>query len=150
MVNIQIFINKTNIMKKIVLLPLLLLLSVSTFSQDNSSKVEENVDITMKLESVTNMLNMSQYKIEVSNTETVIVNYYDRYIKLLPGIHRIKIEADYEAHIRIAPYTTNIEDQSTYNRIIKDGQEDINFLTGEITIRDYVEFSICDYFLEKK
>ncbi len=150
MMNIQIFINKTNIMKKIVLLPLLLLLSVSSFSQDNSSKEEQNVDITMKLESVTNMLNLNQYNIEISNTETVIVNYYDRYIKLLPGIHRIKIEADYEAHIRIAPYTTDIEDQSTYNRIIKDGQQDINSLTGEITIRDYVEFSICDYFLEKK
>jgi hypothetical protein len=150
MKNIQIFISKTNIMKKIVLLPLLLLLSVSSFSQDNSSKEEHNVYVTMSLESVTNMLNMSQYKIEVSNTEIVLVNYYDRYIKLSPGIHRIKIEADYEAHIRIAPYTIDIESQSTYNRIIKNGQEDVNTLTGEITIRDYIEYSICDYILEKR
>lgn len=138
-------------MKKL-LVPLTLI-SFHLFGQKNNTDnyQEQNVYVKMDLQPVYGILTLSQNQVEVYNIETVYLNYYDRYIKLEPGIHRLTIEVNETAHLNLIPYGgTDLETQSTYKRVIKNGREDFDYFTGKKITMDYIEYNICDYFLEKK
>ena len=123
----------------------LLFLSVACFSQRID---ESNVTITMSLESVSSILVLPDNYIRIANTETMLVNFdTDKYIEITPGIHRLKLDVEDITNVILIPKTGNQLDYIANKvRIIKNGQEDVNTLTGHIIQRDYLEYTILNYF----
>ena len=134
---------------KAIITVLFLFISVILHSQ-SEMKEEMEVSISMKLESVSSVLFLSNGYVEVANTEHTIFNYYDRYIELNPGIHRIKLEITEPVMVVLMSKSNlEVESQSSSSRVIKNGIDQINW-DGRIITRDYIEWTICDYFIERK
>jgi hypothetical protein len=101
----------------------------------------------MTLQSVIEFLEQPQY-IKVANTETIYLSFSDRLIKLSPGIHRLKLDIGIDIKVTVfEAYQINIEQISSYSRVIKNGQEDIDPLTGGIIVKDYIEYTVCGFIL---
>lgn len=134
-------------MKKVLIL-LFMTQSILSYSQSNNSLYgEENTYINMTLQSVIEFLEQPQY-IKVANTETIYLSFSDRLIKLSPGIHRLKLDIGIDIKVTVfEAYQINIEQISSYSRVIKNGQEDIDPLTGGIIVKDYIEYTVCDFIL---
>jgi hypothetical protein len=122
-----------------------LFLSVLCFSQRID---ESSVGINMSLESVSSILVLPDNYIRIANTETMLVNFdTDKYIEITPGIHRLKLDVEDITNVVLIPKTGNQLDYITSKvRIIKNGQEDVNTLTGSIIQKDYLEYTISNYF----
>lgn len=134
-------------MKKVLIL-LFMTQSILSYSQSNNSLYgEENTYINMTLQSVIEFLEHPQY-IKVANTETIYLSFSDRLIKLSPGIHRLKLDIGIDIKVTVfEAYQINIEQISSYSRVIKNGQEDIDPLTGGIIVKDYIEYTVCGFIL---
>jgi hypothetical protein len=134
-------------MKKVLIL-LFMTLSIQSYSQSNNSLYgESTVYINMTLESVIEFLEQPQY-VKVANTEVIYLSFSDRIIKLYPGIHRLKIDISIDTKMTVLEAAhVDLTLQSSYSRVIKNGQEDIDPLTGGITIKDYVEYTVCNFIL---
>jgi hypothetical protein len=134
-------------MKKVLIL-LFMTQSILSYSQSNNSLYgEENTYINMTLQSVIEFLEQPQY-IKVANTETIYLSFSDRLIKLSPGIHRLKLDIGIDIKVTVfEAYQINIEQISSYSRVIKNGQEDIDPLTGGIIVKDYIEYTVCGFIL---
>jgi uncharacterized protein YqjF (DUF2071 family) len=124
---------------------LFLFFSIVCFSQRID---ESNVTISMSLESVSSILVLPDNYIRVANTETMLINFdVDKYIEVTPGIHRFKLDVEDITNVVLIPKTGNQLDYIANKvRIIKNGQEDVNTLTGHIIQRDYLEYTILNYF----
>lgn len=126
---------------------LLFILSLSCFGQIVD---ENNTSISMSLESVSSILVLSDNYIKVSNTETMIVNFDNKFIEVGPGIHRIKLDVDGTTTVILMQKSnTDLIYIADKWRIIKGGQEDINSFSDEIIYKDYVEYTVYGYLLGK-
>lgn len=119
---------------------LFFIFSITCFAQRID---ENNQTITMSMESVSSILLLSDNCVKVSNTETMVINFNNRYIEVKPGIHRIKLDIDDISTIVLIPKpSSELSSMSNSWRIVKNGQEDINYLSEQITQVDYIEYTI--------
>lgn len=134
---------------KNVLILLLMTFAFPSYSQsDDVPSIESNVYISLNLQSVVEFLEQSPYRVRVANTENIYLNFSDRLIKLSPGIHRLAIDISLDTKMTVfESQHIDIEQISSYQRVIKNGQEDIDPLTGGITVKDYIEYTVCGFII---
>jgi hypothetical protein len=136
-------------MKK-TLISLFTFFTLSSFGQVSNNSVidEHNVYVNMELSPIIQILVSSKDYVNVTNTETVLLNFCDKIVKIRPGFHRIRVNIDQDCEMILIEYRDmNLESQATSVRVIKDGMEDINYLTGQIVRYDYLEYTVCNFYL---
>ena len=135
-------------MKKFIILIFISFISLCGFSQQSQNNMlnDEDVYITMTLNSVIEYMKQGEFYIKISNTENVLISFCEKIIKVQPGIHRIYVEVDNVCEIMvIEANSVELERMASSFRIIPNGMENINPITGEFTKTDYIEYTVCDY-----
>lgn len=138
-------------MKNFLATSFFILLNLTSFSQNDNSQ-RDDVFINMKLEPVMQCV-VSEYNIKVSNTVTTLLCFCDKIIRLNAGIHRLKITVD-ESKCSVIlveeNHSSNIESTSESKRIVENGLEEIEYVGDTervVRLVDYIEYTVCDYFL---
>lgn len=132
-------------MRNIILVLFLVFKSI-LIGQNLTIVEESNISVKMSLEQVSVIKIINEDYVEVANTDYIVFNYYNRYIELQPGIHRLRIDVVEPTIIVLLPIILNdFKNNFVNKRIVKNGQEDINTLTGGTSIIDYIEWTINQF-----
>jgi hypothetical protein len=135
-------------MKKYFIIILLSIISLCGYGQQSQDMNEDNVYITMTLNSVIEYIPQGNFYIKISNTENILVNFCEKVIKVQPGIHRIYLEVDDTCTLMVLEsYHMDLERVSSSYRIIKNGMENYNPGTGVYITTDYIEYTVCDFIM---
>jgi hypothetical protein len=122
---------------------------IDSFGQ---SVTEDQVGITMTLNSVIEVHQLSKNYVKVANTENIILNYCDKYIKVPAGIHLILVDVNQYCHLVTTSddNSINFESEAEESKIIYGGMKTIDYFSSQIIrTEDYIEYTICDTVIDK-
>lgn len=133
-------------MKKIILVIFTLFL-FKMFGQTSESQV----DITMSLEPVVEVYQLSGSEIRVTNTDNIIINYCDKYFRVSPGIHLILVDIHQNCRLMtiVDDNRMDLERRSNSFRTIINGIRTIDYYSNQIIrVDSYIEYTICDSYFD--
>ena len=113
----------------------------------SSNTGEEQLYVSMTLSSVIEVNQLSQNHLKIANTETVIVNYCDKYIRVPPGIHLLIVDINQYCHLAVTveDQSISLESEAEESEVINSGLKTIDYFSNQvIRTEDYILYTICD------
>lgn len=128
---------------KSVLLFLFLFNSLMFFGQTVSV---ESSDVTMELRSVVEVNQLSQYYVKVANTDPIVLNYCDKFIRIPPGVHLVVVNIGSDCRLILSGVNwVDLETLAHSSRVVIGGLRTIDYYTNQvIRVEDYIEYIICN------
>jgi hypothetical protein len=138
-------------MKK-TLLALSMYCFINGFGQSQNAGLvsEQTVDISMALNSVIEVNQLSPYLVKVASTEPIILNYCDKYIFIEPGIHQIKVDINRYCHLIVVETKDTNLGQAEETKTIPNGMQTLDYFSNQaLRTEDYIEYTICDTIIDR-